>query len=75
MAARSLMAPMLDQLAHATRLDQVASVVRGAARTLIGCDGVTFVVRDADQCHYLEEALHWGLAMSGLTPDRPGPRK
>ncbi len=47
--------PALALLGHAARLDQVASVVREVARSLIGCDGITFVVRNGDQCHYVEE--------------------
>ena len=35
---------------------QTAAVVRGAARSLLGCDGITFVVRDVgEMCHYVEE--------------------
>jgi two-component sensor histidine kinase len=30
-------------------------VVRSSARRICGADGVTFVLRDGDQCHYLDE--------------------
>ena len=35
---------------------RTAAVVRGAARSLLGCDGITFVVREPGElCHYVEE--------------------
>lgn len=33
----------------------VIEVVRAAARGVLWADGVTFVLRDADRCHYIEE--------------------
>jgi signal transduction histidine kinase len=42
-------------LAAATDVDQVAEVVRHAARELVDADGATFVLRDGDQCFYVEE--------------------
>jgi GAF domain-containing protein len=42
-------------LADATTLDDVSGVVKRAARALVGADGATFVLRDGDQCHYLDE--------------------
>ena len=33
----------------------VAAVVRLVARRLLRADGVTFVLREADQCHYVDE--------------------
>jgi GAF domain-containing protein len=35
--------------------DDVTAVVRAAARGALGADGVTFVLRDGDFCHYVEE--------------------
>jgi GAF domain-containing protein len=35
--------------------DEVIAVVRAAARGALGADGVTFVLRDGDFCHYIEE--------------------
>ena len=46
---------VLYRLAHVQSLDDVATVVRTVARQLIGADGVTFVIRDGDLCHYVEE--------------------
>jgi len=37
------------------RLEQVMEVVRSAARQLVGADGVTLVLRDGDDCLYMEE--------------------
>lgn len=34
--------------------EAIADVVRKAARTLMGADGVAFVVRDGEMCHYVE---------------------
>jgi len=38
-----------------TTIEEVAAVVRIVARRLIGADGVTFVIRDGTDCHYIEE--------------------
>src|SRR6218665_99164 len=54
-------APAIDiddltlRLAMARGLDEVMDVVRGGARSLIGCDGITFVLRDGALCHYADE--------------------
>jgi len=45
----------VTDLAGARTLDQVTLIVRTAARELCGADGATFVLRDADQCFYVEE--------------------
>lgn len=37
-------------------LDSVIAVVRNSARTLIGADGVTFILRDGSQCYYADES-------------------
>ncbi len=51
---RSL-ARAIQKLAAARDLNAVIDVVRSSARALVGADGVTFVLRDGDQCHYVEE--------------------
>jgi GAF domain-containing protein len=33
----------------------VVAVVRSTARAVMSADGVTFVLRDGDKCHYVEE--------------------
>jgi GAF domain-containing protein len=35
--------------------DDVIAVVQATARQALGADGVTFVLRDGDFCHYIEE--------------------
>ncbi len=51
--ARLLQAAL--DLAGAHDLERVAEVVRKAARALTGADGVCFVLRDGDRCHYFDE--------------------
>jgi two-component system CheB/CheR fusion protein len=43
------------ELSFAHDLDTLTPIVRHAARRLTGADGVTFVLRDADQCYYVDE--------------------
>lgn len=45
----------VEQLARAETLEAVIAIVRDTARAISGADGVTFVLRDADRCHYVEE--------------------
>jgi signal transduction histidine kinase len=42
-------------LARAHTIDDVVEVVRVAARRLTGADGATFVLREGDRCHYVDE--------------------
>lgn len=42
-------------LADAHSLDGIAAVVRSAARRLTCADGATFIMRDGDSCHYVDE--------------------
>ncbi len=46
---------VVQELSHARSVDEVASIVRVAARELTGADGATFVLRDGDQCFYADE--------------------
>lgn len=43
------------RLSVAASLDEIRSVVTHAARTLLDADGITFVLREGDLCHYVEE--------------------
>ncbi|HEY0106114.1 MAG TPA: ATP-binding protein [Rhizomicrobium sp.] len=45
----------VQQLAAAETLDDAIDVVRSKAREISGADGVTFVLRDGDNCHYVDE--------------------
>jgi GAF domain-containing protein len=46
---------VVRDLSFCRTLPDVMDIVRVAARRLTGADGVTFVLRDGDQCHYAEE--------------------
>jgi two-component system CheB/CheR fusion protein len=49
------LAGVLRRLAVVRDLESLAAVVRVAARQLTGADGVTFVLREGHQVHYVEE--------------------
>jgi signal transduction histidine kinase len=46
---------VVQQLSLARNLDGVVEIVRHAARELTGADGATFVLREGDCCHYVDE--------------------
>jgi GAF domain-containing protein len=43
------------KLEHTRALEDAIAVVRQSARAICSADGVTFVLRDADKCHYIDE--------------------
>ncbi|MFO1013725.1 MAG: HWE histidine kinase domain-containing protein [Caulobacteraceae bacterium] len=45
----------IEALSQARSVDQIAAIVRSAARRITGADGVAFVLRDDDKCWYLDE--------------------
>ncbi|RYF94088.1 MAG: GAF domain-containing protein [Caulobacteraceae bacterium] len=45
----------IEQLSGARTIETVAEVVRTSARRMSGAHGVTFVLRDGEFCHYLDE--------------------
>ena len=45
----------IERLSLARSIEDVVAVVRDNARVLAGADGVCFVLRDGDLCHYVEE--------------------
>jgi len=45
----------IQELSRARSVEDVAAIVRVTARTLTGADGATFVLKDGDQCHYMDE--------------------
>ena len=49
------LATAVERLSAADDMDGIIATVRQCARAISGADGVTFVLRDADQCHYVEE--------------------
>ena len=44
-----------ERLQTAQGRDGIIAVVRSTVRAVCGADGVTFVLRDGDLCHYVEE--------------------
>lgn len=46
---------MIEALSAARTVAEIAMVVRTSARQVSGADGVTFVLRENDQCFYLDE--------------------
>jgi len=46
---------VIQQLSLAHDMETIMAIVRGAARELTGADGATFVLREGDFCHYLDE--------------------
>lgn len=46
----------IEQLSSARSVEDVADIIRIRAREISGADGVTFVLRDGEFCHYLDEA-------------------
>lgn len=45
----------IEALSDARTVEQIAAVVRSAARRITGAAGVAFVLRDGDKCFYLDE--------------------
>lgn len=45
----------IERLSSARSLDDVVEIVRSSARDIAGADGVTFVLREGDLCHYVAE--------------------
>lgn len=50
-----LLVEAIQELSVARTVEDVRAVVRTAARNVSGADGATFVMRDGDQCHYVDE--------------------
>jgi signal transduction histidine kinase len=46
---------VVQELSLARDLATVTAIVRRAARELTGADGATFILRDVDKCHYVDE--------------------
>jgi len=46
---------VVQKLSLARNLDTICSIVRRAARELTGADGATFILRDGNDCHYVDE--------------------
>jgi two-component sensor histidine kinase len=51
-------AAVVDFLLHlsfARTLDQIGAVIRERLRGIVGADGIAFILRDEDRCHYFDE--------------------
>lgn len=46
---------VIQELSLARTLEAVIAIVRRTARALTGADGATFILRDGDQCYYVDE--------------------
>lgn len=46
---------VVQELSHARKLETIVDIVRHAARKLTGADGATFVMREGEQVHYVDE--------------------
>ncbi|WP_117194116.1 HD-GYP domain-containing protein [Rhizobium terrae] len=49
------MEDLILRMSMARGLDEIMAAVRQSARKLIGADGITFVLRDGNKCHYADE--------------------
>lgn len=50
-----LLVRVIQELSLVKDMDELQKIVRTAARELTGADGATFVLRDGDQCFYVDE--------------------
>lgn len=53
--ARAVLVDAVKQLSLARSVDRIVEIVRHAARQINQADGATFVLRDGDLCHYIDE--------------------
>lgn len=52
---RAVLVDAVKQLSLARSIEAIVGIVRHAARQINQADGATFVLRDGDRCHYLDE--------------------
>lgn len=45
----------VERLSGCNNLEDVVEIIRSSARRLLGADGVTVILRDGDECNYVEE--------------------
>ena len=53
--AMELLVTVVQELSLARNLETITAIVRKAARELTQADGATFVLKDGDFCHYVDE--------------------
>ena len=54
-SASSQLIEAVQQLADARALEEIIDIVKRAARAIANADGAAFVLRDGDQCYYVDE--------------------
>ena len=50
-----LLVDAIEQLAGAGHIEDVVAILRGTARRLVGADGIAVILRENEQCWYVEE--------------------
>lgn len=58
----------LERLAQADSSERVVETIRQLSRRLVGSDGIAIVLRDGDNCHYVEEDAVGPLWKGGKFP-------
>jgi signal transduction histidine kinase/DNA-binding NarL/FixJ family response regulator len=66
--ARGVLVDAVKRLSLARSVDAIVEIVRRAARQLNHADGATFVMRDGDKCHYVDEDAIAPLWKGGKFP-------
>jgi PAS domain S-box-containing protein len=51
----NLLTLIIKELSSARTLEHVISIIKKSARNLLGADGFTFILKENNQCHYIEE--------------------
>ena len=54
-SSRDLLIDVVQELSLARSLERITEITRSAARRLAAADGATFVLRDNESCHYVDE--------------------
>lgn len=54
-ARLEMLIQVIQDLSHTNSLEAIIDVVRIASRRLMDADGATFILRDGDMCHYVDE--------------------
>lgn len=67
-AAMQRLVRAVQELSMARDLVAIQRIVSTAARELTGCDGATFILRDGDHCHYIDEEANVPLCKGARYP-------
>lgn len=55
LSAMERLVGVVQELSQTRDVDAITAIARDAARSLTGADGVSFILRDGDQCYYADE--------------------